>query len=84
MQELFGGAALGLRNDTLVAGAVGPLSFDGSFRRAWINWRRNVPGTYLHPVGFFLYIDMSGTDPDKWELLKVHLSTSRFSSVLLG
>ncbi|KAI0918247.1 hypothetical protein AcV7_007046 [Taiwanofungus camphoratus] len=79
-KELFGGAALGLRNDTLVAGAVGPLSFDGSFRRAWINWRRNVPGTYLHPVGFFLYIDMSGTDPDKWELLKIVYNHQVFPS----
>ena len=71
VQELFGGVALGLPNDTLVGGATGPLSFDGSFRRGWINWRRNVPGPYLHPVGFFLYVDMTGTDSKEWKLLKV-------------
>ncbi|CCM06294.1 uncharacterized protein FIBRA_08545 [Fibroporia radiculosa] len=80
-QDLFGGVALGLQNDTLVAGAVGPLSFDGSFRRTWINWRRNVPGMYLHPVGFFMYVDMSGTDPSQWKLLKIVYNHQVFSSV---
>ncbi|KAH9914348.1 amine oxidase catalytic domain-containing protein [Fomitopsis serialis] len=80
-QELFGGVALGLANDTLVGGATGPLSFDGSFRRGWINWRRNVPGLYLHPVGFFLYVDMTGTDPKEWELLKIVYNHQVFESV---
>ncbi|KAF9806666.1 hypothetical protein IEO21_08603 [Rhodonia placenta] len=80
-KELFDGVALGLPNDTLVAGAVGPLSFDGTFRRTWINWRRNVPGLWLHPVGFFLYIDMSGTDPREWRLLKIVYNHQVFDSV---
>ncbi|GJE94516.1 amine oxidase catalytic domain-containing protein [Phanerochaete sordida] len=70
-QDLFDGVAMGLPNDTLVAGAVGPLSFDGSFRRTWVNWRRNVPGPWLHPVNFFQYVDLSGNDPAEWKLLKV-------------
>ena len=73
-QDLFGGVALGLLNDTLIAGASGPLSFDGSFRRTWVSWRRNVAGPWLHPVSFFQYVDFSGTDPAQWKLLKVSLS----------
>ncbi|KAH9832077.1 amine oxidase catalytic domain-containing protein [Rhodofomes roseus] len=80
-QELFGGVALGLANDTLVGGAVGPLSFDGSFRRGWINWRRNVAGPYLHPVGFFLYVDMTGTDSNEWKLLKIVYNHQVFEGV---
>ncbi|PSR74267.1 hypothetical protein PHLCEN_2v10011 [Hermanssonia centrifuga] len=70
-KDLFGGVAMGLPNDTLVAGASGPLSFDGSFRRTWISWRRNLPGPWLHPVNFFQYVDFSGTDPEQWKLIKV-------------
>ncbi|KZS99972.1 amine oxidase catalytic domain-containing protein [Laetiporus sulphureus 93-53] len=80
-QELFGAVARGLANDTLVANMVGPLSFDGSFRRTWINWRRNVPGVYLHPVGFFLYLDMSGTEPREWKLLKIVYNHQVFGTV---
>lgn len=75
-QDLFDGVALGLPNDTLVAAASGPLSFDGSFRRSWVSWRKNVPGPWLHPVNFFQYVDFSGTDTDQWKLLKVRLIPS--------
>ncbi|EKM58084.1 uncharacterized protein PHACADRAFT_206924 [Phanerochaete carnosa HHB-10118-sp] len=70
-KELFDGVALGLPNDTLVAGLTGPFSFDGTFRRTWVSWRKNVAGAWLHPVGFYLYIDFSGTDSNQWEVLKV-------------
>ncbi|KAH9937934.1 amine oxidase catalytic domain-containing protein [Amylocystis lapponica] len=70
-KELFGCVALGLENDTLVANALAPLSFDGSFRRGWLSWRRNVPGPWLHPVGLFHYVDMTGTDHTQWRLLKI-------------
>ncbi|KAI0342901.1 amine oxidase catalytic domain-containing protein [Trametopsis cervina] len=70
-QDLFDGVALGLPTDTLIAGASGPMSFDGTFRRMWISWRRNVAGPWLHPVSFFQYIDVSGTDPEQWKLLKL-------------
>ncbi|KAL6298051.1 amine oxidase catalytic domain-containing protein [Sparassis latifolia] len=79
-RELFGGVALGLPNDTLVAGAIAPLSIDGSFRRTWVNWRRNVAGPYLHPVGLFHYIDITGTDPRNWKLIKIVYNHQVFSS----
>ncbi|KAI0689816.1 amine oxidase catalytic domain-containing protein [Cytidiella melzeri] len=80
-QDLFGGVALGLENDTLIAGASGPFSFDGTFRRTWVTWRRNVAGPWLHPVNFFQYIDISGADPTQWKLLKLVYNHQIFSTV---
>lgn len=80
MQALFGGSVRGLPNDTLVAGMSAPFSFDGSFRRAWVSYRRNVPGPWLHPVNFFQYIDFTGTDPEHWQVLKVRLPPTYSSS----
>ncbi|KAI0646161.1 amine oxidase catalytic domain-containing protein [Trametes meyenii] len=79
-EDLFGGSARGLPNDTLVAGVMAPLSFDGSFRRGWISWRRNTPGPWLHPVNFFQYVDFTGTDPSKWKLLKLVYNHQVFNS----
>ena len=70
-QELFGGVIRGYENDTLVAGFTGPFSYDGSFRRLWMTWRRNFAGSYLLPVNFYTYIDISGTDTTQWKILKV-------------
>lgn len=49
----------------------GPFSFDGSFRRLWMTWRRAGAGAYLLPVNFYQYIDVSGTDTSQWKTLKV-------------
>ena len=73
-QELFGGVIRGYENDTLVAGFTGPFSYDGSFRRLWITWRRNAAGSYVLPVNFYMYIDVSGTDTTQWKILKVYRS----------
>ncbi|KAF9035083.1 amine oxidase catalytic domain-containing protein [Hymenopellis radicata] len=78
--ELFGGVAKGLPTDTLNTGASAPFSFDGSFRRMWLNWKRNVAGPWLHPVDFFQYVDMSGTDPSLWKILKVVYNHQVFNS----
>jgi len=50
-----------------------PFSFDGSFRRGWMTWRRSTAGSYIVPVNFYQYIHMSGTDPSEWKILKVNL-----------
>lgn len=70
-QELFGAVAIGGPNDTLIGGVSGPFGFDGSFRRLWIPWRRNFSGPWLLPVNFYTYVDISGTDPSTWKVLKV-------------
>ncbi|KAI0077065.1 amine oxidase catalytic domain-containing protein [Panus rudis PR-1116 ss-1] len=74
VKELFG-------NTTLVAAANGPMSFDGSFRRTWVSWRRKVSGPWLHPVGFWQYVDVSGNDPSKWKVLKIVYNHQVFPSV---
>ncbi|KAI1798357.1 amine oxidase catalytic domain-containing protein [Ganoderma leucocontextum] len=79
-EDLFGGVARGLPNDTIVGGMAAPFSFDGSFRRGWISWRRNVAGPWLHPVNFFMYVDATGTDPEKWKLLKIVYNHQMFNS----
>ncbi|KAK0447703.1 copper amine oxidase [Armillaria borealis] len=78
--ELFGGVARGYENDTLIVGASAPFSFDGSFRRVWLNWKLNTPGPWLHPVNFFQYVDISGTDPSLWKVLKVVYNHQIFNS----
>ena len=73
-QELFGGVVRGYENDTLIAGPTGPFGYDGSFRRVWITWRRNTAGSFILPVDFYTYIDLSGTDSSQWKILKVSFS----------
>jgi hypothetical protein len=63
---------VGLPNDTLSLHPSAPFSFDGEFRRLWFQCKRNIAGSYLQPLGFFQYFDMSGTDPSQWKLLKVN------------
>ncbi|KAF7971714.1 hypothetical protein HWV62_20073 [Athelia sp. TMB] len=76
LQDLFGAVP----NSTLTNGASGPFSFDGGFRRTWLSWRINTPGNFLHPVGFWMYIDFSGTDPGTWKLLKILYNRQVFRS----
>ncbi|KAG1845992.1 carbohydrate phosphorylase-domain-containing protein [Suillus tomentosus] len=66
-KELLGG----LPNGTIVAGGAGPFGFDGSFRRFWLNWQRDTPGFWLHPLNLWQYVDVSGTDTSKWDQLKI-------------
>ncbi|KAF8887255.1 amine oxidase catalytic domain-containing protein [Gymnopilus junonius] len=65
------GSIKGALNDTLIGGMNGPFSFDGSFRRVWMTWRRNAPGSWIMPVNFYQYIDTSGTDISQWKILKL-------------
>ncbi|KAH9482139.1 Amiloride-sensitive amine oxidase [copper-containing] [Psilocybe cubensis] len=81
MEDLFGGTIRGFDNDTLIAGMSGPFSFDGSFRRLWTTWRRNTAGSYLLPVNFYNYIDISGTDPSQWKILKLMYHDQIFPTV---
>ncbi|TCD63339.1 hypothetical protein EIP91_005658 [Steccherinum ochraceum] len=74
IKDLFG-------SHTLEAGATGPFSFDGEFRRVWVNWKRSGPGNWIQPVGFYQYIECSGTDPSQWKILKVVYNYQIFNSV---
>ncbi|KAH6879933.1 amine oxidase catalytic domain-containing protein [Coprinopsis sp. MPI-PUGE-AT-0042] len=86
MKDLFGGNTptdpgdplpLG---DTFQAGPTGPWSFDGSFRRIWITWRYNVAGSFILPINFYNYVDMSGTDESKWRILRIVYHNQTFTS----
>ncbi|KIM38732.1 hypothetical protein M413DRAFT_447684 [Hebeloma cylindrosporum] len=81
MEELFGGTIRGDNNDTLVAGISAPFSFDGSFRRLWMTWRRNTAGSFILPVNFYQYVDMSGTDPSQWKILKLVYHNQSFPTI---
>jgi len=81
LQDLFNATLKGLPTDTLVAGMSGPFSYDGSFRRMWMTWRQNKAGSFLLPVGFYQYVDMSGTDPGEWKVLKIIYHNQSFSGL---
>lgn len=51
--DLFNGS---IKDKTLLAAGVGPLSYDGSWRRSWLELRRNLPGFWLRPVDMYIYV----------------------------
>ncbi|KAM0748227.1 amine oxidase catalytic domain-containing protein [Meredithblackwellia eburnea MCA 4105] len=69
--DLFGAKASGLANDTLIGAASSPVSFDGSWRKMWMPIKLNVPGSYLHSLDLYLYVDMTSLDHAEWEVIRV-------------
>lgn len=45
-----------------------------------MTWRRNTAGSYILPVNFYQYVDMSGTDSSQWKILKVNLPKQKKAS----
>ncbi|KAJ3036375.1 hypothetical protein HDV00_002791 [Rhizophlyctis rosea] len=69
-------------SDTLTWQDVSPKSTDGSLRRSWIFFNRDSEGSYILPTGLYARVDHSGTNPFKWNVLKIVYGTSQvFSSV---
>ncbi|KAL0070216.1 hypothetical protein AAF712_002706 [Marasmius tenuissimus] len=81
IEDLFDATMRGTETDTLITVGGGPYSFDGSFRRVWVTFKRNVPGSWLHAIGFYLYLDVGGTDSSRWKALKVMYNHQFFNSV---
>ncbi|KAK1234331.1 hypothetical protein PQX77_002470 [Marasmius sp. AFHP31] len=81
MEDLFDATVRGTEADTLITVGGGPYSFDGSFRRVWVTFKKNVPGSWLHAIGFYLYLDVGGTDSSQWKALKVVYNNQFFDSV---
>ncbi|KAG8928953.1 hypothetical protein FRC02_006181 [Tulasnella sp. 418] len=80
--DLFGGVYTGSGNDTLTYSYQGPSSFDGNFRRFWLFFvGRGTGAQFLSPVGWFVYVDLSGTDPSKWFLKRIVYNHQVFNSV---
>ncbi|KAK7029377.1 hypothetical protein VNI00_014631 [Paramarasmius palmivorus] len=80
IEDLFN-ATLHGDQGTLAASGSGPFSFDGSFRRIWISWRKDVAGAWLHPLSFWNYFEVSGTDPSQWKVLKIVYGKQLFTSL---
>lgn len=59
VKDLFN---VSVADQSLGVSAVMPLSYDGSWRRAWAQLKRSVPGAWLHPLDFNFLVEMSGTD----------------------
>ncbi|EJD41689.1 amine oxidase catalytic domain-containing protein [Auricularia subglabra TFB-10046 SS5] len=79
-ESIFGGAIRGLPNDTITVVGSGPWPFDGSWRRAWLQWKRTGPGSWLNPLPLFQYIDVSGTDVTQWKTTKIVYNRQIFDS----
>lgn len=45
-----------IKDRTLLAAGVGPISYDGSWRRSWLELRRNLPGFWLRPVDMYIHV----------------------------
>ena len=51
--DLFGAT---LTNGTLMPAGAGPMSYDGAWRRTWVQMRHHVPGSWLHGLDFYIYV----------------------------
>ena len=58
-------------NRNFFNGFIGPFSYNGSFRRLQMTWRRNNVGSFILPGNFYNYIDVSGTDTTQWKIRKI-------------
>ncbi|RXK35243.1 hypothetical protein M231_07497 [Tremella mesenterica] len=70
-----------LVNQTILPAATGPMSYDGKWRRSWVQMRYNVAGSWLHAVDFQFYVDLSGTDPNKYHIIKIMHDSKIYHSV---
>jgi hypothetical protein len=65
IEDLLGGKVIpekpGVEADLLV-GLTTPLSYDGSWRRSWLQFRKNGPGSFLRPLDMYCEsrVDLGG------------------------
>ena len=50
-------------------------------RKHWVWFMRDLPGFFLHPVGFELYLSMKGSDVSLWKVEKLFYFNTSFDSV---
>lgn len=50
-------------------------------RKKWIWFLRRLQGSYIHPVGFEIYLNTQGSDVSLWKLEKVFYYNQSFDSV---
>ncbi|KAG7097492.1 hypothetical protein E1B28_004834 [Marasmius oreades] len=81
IEDLLNSTIRGKPSDGLVVSGSGPWSFDGSFRRLWTTFKKNVPGSWIQATGLYIYLDMGGTDTSLWKFTKVVYNNQYFKSV---
>lgn len=72
--DLFNGS---VSENTLIAAGQGPMSYDGSWRRSWLQLRRNVPGSWLHGLDFYLYVSNPRVNRIQRRIAYINRLTSR-------
>ncbi|KAJ7759342.1 amine oxidase catalytic domain-containing protein [Mycena maculata] len=87
-QDLLGGVVRGQRGQPsqgsepsdLVFGASTPFSYDGSFRRMWVQLKQNTPGSFLKALDMYFYIDLTSMDPAEWYLIRMVYNRQVFAT----
>ncbi|KAJ7763953.1 amine oxidase catalytic domain-containing protein [Mycena maculata] len=88
-QDLLGGIVFGGRGTSaqgadlepnLIFGSTTPFSYDGSFRRMWIQLKLNSPGSFLKGLDMYLYLDMTSQVPSEWYLVRMVYNRQVFTT----
>src|ERR1700761_7295223 len=85
-KDLLGGVFSGLPSKdptpgpSLVFFASTPFSYDGTFRRLWIQLRMNAPGVYLKALDMYFYVDLTSMDPAEWYLIRMVYNRQVFAT----
>ncbi|KAF7289645.1 Amine oxidase catalytic domain-containing protein [Mycena chlorophos] len=77
----WGSPSPSVGKENLVFGGSTPFSYDGSFRRMWLQLKKNVPGSWLYALDMYFYVDFTSMDPDEWYLISMVYNRQVFSSV---
>ncbi|KAJ7157647.1 amine oxidase catalytic domain-containing protein [Mycena crocata] len=64
----------------LLFGGSTPFSFDGSFRRMWIQLKKNTPGSFLKALDMYFYVDFTSMDPSEWYLIRMVYNRQVFAT----
>ncbi|KAJ7683677.1 amine oxidase catalytic domain-containing protein [Mycena rosella] len=93
-QELLGGVVTGRRGPQppgsthlaadapdLVFGGSTPFSYDGSFRRMWVQLKKNKSGSYLKALDMYFYVEVTSYDPTEWHLIRMVYNRQMFVTV---
>ncbi|KAL7423655.1 hypothetical protein Q5752_001236 [Cryptotrichosporon argae] len=56
---------------TVTAAGQAPMSYDGTWRRTWVQLKRDTPGAWLHAFDMYFLFDLTGTDVSTYAILAV-------------
>ncbi|KAJ6619998.1 amine oxidase catalytic domain-containing protein [Mycena sp. CBHHK59/15] len=65
--------------DLLFAGST-PFSYDGTFRRMWVQLKKNAPGSFLKALDMYFYVDVTSMDPSEWYLIRMVYNRQMFTT----